>query len=179
MASFLQSYYSSKTSTELACALFITASCFYAITKPYRSTVRNNTANFTLVLLATTLLGFLITSYHPLPKNFKHILLPSILVLCVPHTLLTFCICHRLGKKAGITKWLKRKYRALKRCVLAQTEGDVEAESDTGFLPDRLINPREYEPVLPTIEHTPTDSTNSEEPDPRWLTQMHNYGSTN
>ena len=37
----------------------------------------------------------------------------------------------------------------------SEAEADVEAESDTGSLPDRLINPGEYEPVLPTREeHT-------------------------
>ena len=41
----------------------------------------------------------------------------------------------------------------MKRCMEATTppseaEADVEAESDTGSLPDRLINPSEYEPVL-------------------------------
>ena len=179
MASFLQNHYSPQASSELACVLFMTASCFYAITKPYRSTIRNNTANFTLVLLALMSFAFLLTSYHPLPRTFKQVLLPSILVLCVPHTVLILYICHRLAKKAGITKCLKRKYRVIKRCVLAQTEGDVEAESDTGSLPDRLINPEEYEPVLPTTEHTDAESTESEEPDPRWLTPVYTYGSIN
>ena len=36
----------------------------------------------------------------------------------------------------------------------------METESDTGFLPDRLINPGEYEPVLPTTEeHTAAELT--------------------
>ena len=34
----------------------------------------------------------------------------------------------------------------------SEVEEDVETESDTGYLPDRLINPGEYEPVLPTTE---------------------------
>ena len=42
---------------------------------------------------------------------------------------------------------------------------DAEAEHDTGSLPDRLINPDVYEPVvLITEEHTatqPTDSINA------------------
>ena len=33
-----------------------------------------------------------------------------------------------------------------------EAEADAEVESDTGFLPDWLINPGEYEPVLPTTE---------------------------
>ena len=30
----------------------------------------------------------------------------------------------------------------------SEAEADVEAESDTGSLPDRMMNPGEYEPVL-------------------------------
>ena len=33
-----------------------------------------------------------------------------------------------------------------------QAEADVEAQSDTGFLSDQLINQGEYEPLLPTRE---------------------------
>ena len=55
-------------------------------------------------------------------------------------------------------------YKTLKRCVQATRHTseavDVEAESDTGSLPDRLINPGEYEPVLPTTEeHTAAELT--------------------
>ena len=39
-----------------------------------------------------------------------------------------------------------------------QAEVDVETESDTESLPDRLINPEEYEPMVPTAEeHTAAD----------------------
>ena len=41
----------------------------------------------------------------------------------------------------------------------------MEAESDTDFLPDRLINPGEYEPVLPTAEeNTAAELTVDKEP---------------
>ena len=42
----------------------------------------------------------------------------------------------------------------------SEVEADVEAESDTGYLPDQLINPGRYEPVLPTTEeHTAAELT--------------------
>ena len=45
----------------------------------------------------------------------------------------------------------------------SEVEEDVEAESDTGSLPDRLTNPGEYEPVLPTTEeHTAAELTKSQ-----------------
>ena len=44
--------------------------------------------------------------------------------------------------------------------ITGQAEADVETESDAGSLPDWLINPREYKPVLPTTEeHTAAKPT--------------------
>ena len=90
-------------------------------------------------------------------------------------------------KKAGIIQCLKRKYETLKARVQAtrhasQAVMDMEAESDTGSLPDRLINPEEYEPVLLTTEeHTVAEATESIEPggskERRMLTPVYTYGS--
>ena len=59
----------------------------------------------------------------------------------------------------------------------------MESECDTGSLPDRLINPQEYQPVQPTIgEHTAADSTESKEPaneDLGKLSPVYMYGSIN
>ena len=65
----------------------------------------------------------------------------------------------------------------------SQAEADVEAESDTDSLPDRLINPGEYEPVLPTTEeHTAAELTENKEPvseELRRLIPVYTYGSIN
>jgi len=72
--------------------------------------------------------------------------------------ILMFYICHKLAKKLGITQWLKGLNKTLKRCMQAtrptSEAEDVEAESETGSLSDQLINPGEYQPVLPTTENT-------------------------
>ena len=64
-----------------------------------------------------------------------------------------------------------------------EAEADVETESDTGSLPDQLINPGEYEPVLPiTEEHTAAELTEDKEPgneEPRRLIPVYTYGSVN
>ena len=52
----------------------------------------------------------------------------------------------------------------------------MEVESDTESLPDRLMNPGEYEPMLPTTEHAEHVTTNE---DPRRPTPLYTYGSTN
>ena len=62
----------------------------------------------------------------------------------------------------------------------ARTHVEDEAESDIGSLPDWLINPEEYEPVLTTEgKHTAAETTGSTEPanDPRKLIPVHTYGS--
>ena len=65
----------------------------------------------------------------------------------------------------------------------SEAEADVEGESDTGSLPDRQINPEEYEPVLPTTEeHTAAELTENQEPDNeklRRLIPVYTYGSIN
>ena len=72
------------------------------------------------------------------------------------------------------------KYNTWRICaqILIQTskaETDVETESDTGSLPDQLVNPEDYEPVLPTTkEHTAAEPANEK---PRKLTSVYTYGS--
>ena len=114
--------------------------------------------------------------------------LVTTLLLLVTHMVLIFCVCQKLVKKIGITQCLKRMYKDLKTCMQAtrstneaetdvEAEADVEAESDTGSLPDRLINPGEYEPFLPTTEeHTTAELTEDKEldnEDPRRLTSVY------
>ena len=53
-----------------------------------------------------------------------------------------------------------------------------EAESDTSFLPDPLINPGEYEPLLE--KHTAAEHTEDKEPvneEPRRLMPLYTFGS--
>ena len=79
-------------------------------------------------------------------------------------------------------------YKTLKRSMQAtrhtsEVEKDVEAESDTGSLPDRLINPGEYEPLLATTEeYTTAELTEDKEQvneEPRRLTPVYTYVSIN
>ena len=44
----------------------------------------------------------------------------------------------------------------------SEAETDVETESNTGFLPNGLINPGEYELLLPTTEEHYTQLLNTE-----------------
>ena len=126
----------------------------------------------TFVTISSGLLAYLISG--------------TTLLLLVPQMILIFYICHKLAVKIGITQCLKRIYKTFKRCVQAirptsEADADVEAESDTGSLPDQLINPGECKPVLPTTEeHTASELTESKEPvneELRKLIPVYTYGS--
>ena len=154
--------------------------CFYAIARPYKLKFMTTVDILILFLLETLSLA---TSYsatsNPAKAVFNVILIP-ISLLSIPHMVLILYICYMLVKKAGITQCLKGKYNSLKACVqatihISQAEADVETESDTNSLPDRLVNPGEYGPVLPTTEERTTDEPVNE--DPRKLTPVYTYGS--
>ena len=162
--------------------MLVTAACLHAVLKPYRSNLKNNVDLMILILLEIVSLVFLTATYHPATATFTLYTVIAVLLIGIPPLVLIFYICYKFAKEAGITQFLKRKYRTLKtyptRCT-RQAETDVEAESDISSLPDRLINPEEYEPVvLTTEEHRaaqPTDSINES----RRLTPVYTYGSFN
>ena len=152
--------------------LFACAYCIYAITKPYKLNFMNNVD---IVILFLILIFVTSTSK-------SYLILGSTLLLLVPHMILIFHICHKLAKKIGITQCLKRMY---KTCIQttrppSEAEVDVEAESDTDSLPDRLINPGEYEPVIPTTEeHSTAEDKEQVDEEPRRLIPVYTYGSIN
>ena len=176
------------SSSELECAIFVIASCLFAVLRPYKSNVRNNVDTVMLGLLALLSLAFLTETNYPDTDSSAQSILVTTLLLGVPHMVLILYICYVLAKKANITQCLKRKYESLKRCLLAvwctsQAEADVEAESDSDSLPDRLVNPEEYEPVtLAIAEDNAADPTENKETvieQPRRLTPVYTYGSIN
>ena len=182
---FVNPHHSNPPTSVYACITFASATGFYALTRPYRSSVKNNIDILILLLLEGLSFAFYTVMYQPTSLTSRRAVVISILLIGVPHMVLILYICNTLAKKIGLAQCLKKKYKTLKIYMLPTrcTDADVESESDTGSLPDRLINPQEYEPVLPTIgEHTATDSTESEEPaneDQRKLSPVYTYGSIN
>ena len=63
---------------------------------------------------------------------------------------------------------------------LGQAEAEVESESDTDSLPDRLINPNGYEILSPTSrEHRVAEPNEVVDEDRRRLITVCTYGSIN
>jgi len=94
----------------------------------------------------------------------------------------------QLADATGITQCLKKKYTDMKRYTMAnrhssRAEAAVESESDTDSLPDRVINPNEYEPLSHSEqEHRvtePTERNEAVDEEPRRLTPVYTYGSIN
>ena len=154
LASFLHQHYSLLFSSGVQCVLFVGGSCLYAVLRPYKSNFRNNIDFLILILLEILSLTFVLETYFPASNLFTYCVLVSVLLLSIPHLIMVFYVCYHLVKKTGIAQYLKEKCKALKRYICTfntanQAEIDVEAQSVTDSLPDRLINPEEYEPLLP------------------------------
>ena len=76
---------------------------------------------------------------------------------------------------ANVTgKYLKRKYAALKVATINRNKAKAEPRSPTDSLPDRLLNPDNYEPLLyiPQGHAKPTEGANEAQRRPL----MYTYG---
>ena len=171
-------------SAGVQCIMFAVASSFYAIMRPYKLNYMSNVDYLILTLLEIVSFEVLFSAFHTATEDWMRQTLVTTILLCTPHIVLIFYICYVLAKKVGITQCLKKKYETVKSCVKAtrQAETNVDTESDAGSLPDRLINPGEYEPmILTTEEHTSTDIENRDQinEEPRRLTPVYTYGSIN
>ena len=183
LASFMnRNYYSSLGQT----AFLVSVTCFYAIARPYKLSSKTNTDIIVLFLLEL----FSLATNNPSKTFFTYLstVLLSALLLSVPHMALIFYICYMLAKKVGIAQYLQVKYETLRACVQMkghtdEAEADVETTLDTDSLPDRLVNPGEYGPLLPTTEeHTAAEIEENEDAvhdNPRRLTPVYTYGSFN
>ena len=169
-------------------ALLASVTCFYVTTMPYKLNFMTTVDVLILFLLELLSLATCDSAIsNPATALFNVLLIP-ISLSYIPHMVLIFNIISMLATKAGIAQYLQIKCKNLRRYVQAirstgQTEADVETGCDTGSLPDQLINPREYEPLLPTTEgHTAAELTEDREldsEDPRRLTPVYTYGSSN
>ena len=86
----------------------------------------------------------------------------------------------QLANVTGIAQYLKRKCTAMKTTMIKLRDGETETESDTDSLPDRLINPGEYEPVLQiTQENTAAAAPTGTSDEQRNRISVYTYSSLN
>ena len=80
----------------------------------------------------------------------------------------------QIANMTGITQYLKRKCTSRN-----QAEADVGPQDD-GSLPDRMVNPEEYEPPFHTSQgHTIMEPTEGANEAQKWLIPAYTYGSIN
>ena len=184
----LTRHHNAWISLLIACWVFVVASCFHATMRPYKSSLSNSIDIWMLGLLAVLSLAFLIEAIYPLTQTSTTSFVTIVLLIGVPHMVLIFYICYVLAKKVGITECLKRRYNNMKGCVLAirctnAAEADMEADPDIDSLPDRLINPGAYEPLLHTRQNqaiaTNIESKQAVNTNPQMLNLVYTYGTMN
>ena len=152
---------------------------------PYRLNSGNNVDISILALLAILLLILPIALHQYVYK--RAVIVWSMLIsllLGIPHMVLILYLCHKFAKKTGITQCLKTKYGNLKRCVSAnrhtiQVQADREAEFNTESLPDRIINPGEYDPMLSVAVERSVAEPNEDKESGARLFPVYTYGSIN
>jgi len=82
----------------------------------------------------------------------------------IPHAALTLYIVYIISKKIlyiktkknRILQHLKRTCQCLSSAVHCGKHSLNETNNglDTDFLPDRMVNPDEYEPLIPAVNHS-------------------------
>ena len=98
---------------------------------------------------------------------------------------LIFFLFYKFATVTGITHCVKRKYTDLKHRFKAirRTFPDRETEFNNDSLPDRMINPEVYEPILPAAKELsvaePTEDKVTVNEETGRLTPVYTYGSIN
>ena len=82
----------------------------------------------------------------------------------IPHVALVMYILYIISKKIRILQNLKRKCRCLLSIVCRKKHSLNEDNSgcNADSLPDRLMNPDEYDPLIPVVSQQGTENIQSE-----------------
>ena len=127
-----------------------------------------------IVLSATTMI------YHVSCSGGNELAVGYTSVSIALATFIGILVFH-LASVTGITQHLKMKCTTLKLAIRNQAAAEAEVEPlDNDLLPDRLINPQEYEPPFHTPQgHATAELTGANEAQRRLITPVYTYGSIN
>ena len=143
--------------------VLVTTSLFFAIIKPYKVNYFNAIDSIILDLLALqSLIGQFIL-YLPNQRYSHAIAIIGLLIMGIPHAALVVCIVHIVLKRFGSLQCLKGKCQCLLSMVCWKKHSLAEVSNghggqDTDSLPDRLVNPDEYEPFIPAVNQQEADN---------------------
>jgi len=101
-----------------------------------------------------TLLGLFVI-YLPNQKYSHAIGMTALLIMGIPHATLMLYILYFILKKLRILHCLNRRCRCLLGILCwnqhSLTEGNSQRELNTDSLPDWVVNPEEYEQLIPAM----------------------------
>ena len=114
----------------------------------------NTVDSLLLALLSIQALISLLVKYLRNPRYSYLIGSTGLITMGIPHAALVSYILYIISKKIRILQHLKRKYRCLLSTFhLSNHSLSGYSGLDTDSLPDRLVNPDEYEPLIPAVNH--------------------------
>jgi len=116
--------------------------------------------------MSTQALIGLFVAYLPNQKYRHAIGVSSLLLMEIPHAALMLYILYFILKKMIIHRYLNKRCWYLLGIVGWNQHCPVESNShcgpDTDSLPDRLVNPEEYEPLIPAVNQQGTENFQNE-----------------
>jgi len=113
----------------------------------------NTTDSLFLALMSIQVLIVLFVKYLP-NQRYSHVFgVTGLLTMGIPHAALVLYILCIISKKIRILQHLKGKCRRLysKLCQKMDSQPEDNNGLDADSLPDRLVNPDEYEPLIPVV----------------------------
>ena len=146
--SFDHAYGWLTTAVALVCTLL-----FFAIVRPYKVNHLNTIDALLLAMLCIQVLMCLYVKYLTNQKHRNLIGMTALLAMGIPHAAFVLYILYIVSKKIRILQHLKGKCQCLLSIVCWNNHSLTEAINglDTDSLPDRLVNPGEYEPLIPAV----------------------------
>ena len=136
-----------------AAVILTSTSLFFAIARSYKVNRSNTIDSVLLALLSLQALMSMFVTYLTNQRYSQVIAVTGIITMGIPHAALVLYILYIISKKIRNLQHLKRKCQCLlcwTKYSLTETQNGYD-ELDTDSLPDRLVNPDEYEPLIPAV----------------------------
>ena len=143
--------------------VLVSTSLFFAIMKPYNVNYFNAIDSIILAMLALQSLICQFVLYLPKQRHSHAIGTIGLLIMGIPHAALVLYILYIIFKKIGRLQHLKANCQCLlsmaclKKHSLAEVSNGYGGQ-DADSLPDRLVNPQEYEPLIPAVSQRAGDN---------------------
>ena len=136
--------------------VFVSTSLFFAIIKPYKVNYFNAIDSIILAMLGLLSMVCQFVLYLPNQKYAHVIAVCGLLTAGIPHATLGLYILYIVVKKIKIAQCAKKKFQCLLTVLCWNEHTLAETDNGVGSLPDRLVNPNEYERLIPAINQQGT-----------------------